>query len=443
MQRKGKARLTRSRLVILLWILAGAGAIGTGRELIYNMWYLLTALLFVSYVWAWTSIRWVQVQRSTRTTRSQVGKMAEERLVVTNRGPIPKLWLEVRDHSNLPQHHVSRVISPLGSKRTFAWTIQTRCMQRGRYTLGPLTLTSGDPFGLFKTTRHLEEPSPSTIIVYPPTVEVPSFAPLVGFLPGGDTMRRRTHYVTTNVSGVRDYAPGDSFNRIHWPSTARTGQLISKEFELDPTADVWLLWDLERGAQLELLWSEQMMTDKPRLPWEVGPEQILAPSTMEYGAAIIASLAKHFVERDRGVGFMAYSRHREVIPADRGQRQLAKILETLSVIRADGHIPLAEIVAAEGAHLSRNTTLVIVTPTDQNYWIGAARDLSQRGINIVAVLLEAYSFGHPIGNEDLLAELSISGISTYLVREGDDLAQALARPYAHGVKPLGRSVQPG
>ena len=30
-----------------------------------------------------------------------------------------------------------------------------------------------------------------------------------------------------------------------------------------------------------------------------------------------------------------------------------------------------------------------------------------------------------------------------VVREGDDLAQALARPHAQGVKPLGRSVQPG
>ncbi len=442
MQRKGKARLTRSRTVILLWLVAGIGAIGTGRELIYNLWYLLTALLVVSYVWAWTSIRWVQVQRTARATRSQVGKMVEERLVITNRGPIPKLWLEVRDQSTLPQHYVSRVISPLGARRTFAWNVQTRCVQRGRFTLGPLTLTSGDPFGLFRTSRQLEEPAPSAIIVYPPTVEVPSFAPLVGFLPGGDTMRRRTHYVTANVSGVRDYAPGDSFNRIHWRSTARTGRLISKEFELDPTADVWLLWDLERGAQLELLWSEQSFQSRPRLPWEVGPEQILAPSTMEYGAAIIASLAQHFIERDRGVGFIAYSRHREVIPADRGERQLAKILETLSVIRADGHIPLAEIVAAEGAHLSRNTTVVIVTPTDQSDWIAAARNLSQRGINIVAVLLEAYSFGHPVGNEELLTELTISGISTYLVREGDDLAQALSRPYAHGIKPVGRTLQP-
>jgi uncharacterized protein (DUF58 family) len=418
----------------------GAAAIGTGRETLYNLWYLLTALLVFSYLWAWTGIRWVQVQRSTRTTRSQVGKMAEERLAVMNRGPIPKLWLEVRDHSTLPNHRVSRVISPLGGRKTFAWTIQTRCSQRGRFTLGPLTLTSGDPFGLFRTTRQLDEPYASTIIVYPPTFDVPEFAPLVGFLPGGDTMRRRTPYVTTNVAGVRDYVPGDSFNRIHWPSSARTGRLISKEFELDPTADVWLFLDLERTAQAELVWMDRTALGEPRLPWEVTSDLVMAPSTVEYGAAIVASLAKHFIERDRGVGFIAYSSHREVIPADRGERQLTKILETLSVIRAEGRIPVAEIIAAEGAHLIRNTTAVIVTSTDESYWIAAARDMRQRRINVIAVLLECHSFGHPRSNEGLVSELSISGIPTYLVHEGDDLAQALARPYAQAVKPVGRSL---
>lgn len=433
--------MTRSRIVFLLWIVVGAGAIGTGRELLYNLWYLLSALLLFSYFWAWSGIRWVQVHRLTRTTRAQVGKIAEERLVVSNRSPIPKLWLEVLDHSTLPNHRVSRVISPLGARKTFAWTVQTRCTQRGRFALGSLTLVSGDPFGLFQTSRRLEEPRSSSIIVYPPTVEVPTFAPLVGVMPGGDTMRRRTPYVTTNVSGVRDYAPGDSFSRIHWPSTARTGRLVSKEFELDPTADVWLFWDLERGTQVELAWADRMVMTEPRLPWEVSSDLVLVPSTVEYGAAVVASLAKHFIERDRGVGFIAYSQHREVIPADRGERQLAKILETLSVIRADGRIPLAEIITAEGTHLSRNTTAVIVTPTDQRRWIGAARDLRQRGINVIAVLLESHSFGHPRSNEECIEELSISGIPTYLVREGDDLAQALARPYGRAIKPLGRSTQ--
>jgi uncharacterized protein (DUF58 family) len=432
--------LRRSRVVFALWVAVGAGAIGTGNELLYNLWYLLTSLLAFSYLWAWLSIRWVGVERHVRTTRSQVGKFAEERIVVKNRGLIPKLWLELRDHSTLPDHLVSRVISPLGSRKEYAWTIQTRCQQRGRFTLGPVSLISGDPFGLFQRSRQLNEPRPTTIIVYPPTVEVPAFAPLVGVMPGGDTMRRRTPYVTTNVSGVRDYSPGDSFNRIHWPSTARTGRLISKEFELDPTADVWLFLDLERGAQAELPWVSKMSWSGQRLPWEVDSGLQMAPSTVEYGTAIVASLAKHFIERDRGVGFIAYSQHREVIPADRGERQLTKILETLAVIRADGRIPLAEIIAAEGTHLSRNTTAVIVTPTDAPYWIGAARHMSQRRINVIAVLLESHSFGNARSNEDLVAELSASGILTYLVREGDDLTKALTTPYARAIQLVGRSM---
>jgi uncharacterized protein (DUF58 family) len=420
----------RNRIVLLLWIVVAAGAIGTGRELLYNLWYLLTALLVFSFLWAWTGVRWVQVERYTRTGRSQVGKMAEERFLVRNLGLVPKLWLEVRDDSTLPQHHASRVISSLGSRRMHTWTVKTRCLQRGRFSIGPMTLTTGDPFGLFETSRQVDELGEDTIIVYPATVDVPVFAPLVGYLPGGDTMHRRTPYVTTNVSGVRDYAPGDSFNRIHWPSTARTGRLISKEFELDPTADVWLFLDLERAAQAELVWARLEAQREPRLPWEPGPALTLMPSTVEYGVTIVASLAKHFIARDRAVGFIAYSYHREVIPADRGERQLTKILETLAVIRAEGRLPLAEILTAEGTHLRRNTTAIIVTSTDQKYWIAAARDLTQRGIKSIAVLIDPHTFGHARSNEPLATELAVSGIPTYLVREGADLAHALARPYA-------------
>jgi uncharacterized protein (DUF58 family) len=359
--------------------------------------------------------------------------MAEERFVVRNQGWVPKLWLEVRDRSTLPQHLVSRVISPLGARRMHTWTVKTRCLQRGRYTLGPLTLTSGDPFGLFQSSRRVDEVGERPFLVYPATVDVPAFAPLVGFLPGGDTIRRRTPYVTTNVAGVRDYAPGDSFNRIHWASTARTGRLISKEFELDPTADVWLFLDLERAAQAEAVWARLATEREPRLPWEPGPDLFLVPSTVEYGVTIVASLAKYFLAQDRAVGFIGYSQHREVIPADRGERQLAKVLETLAVIRPEGRIPLAEIITAEGTHLRRNATAIIVTPTDQNYWIAAARDMTQRGVRAIAVLIDPHSFGHPRSNTKLAAELAASGIETYLVREGDDLSTALARPFAKAI----------
>lgn len=431
--------MKRSRIVFLLWIIVAAGAIGTGREMLYSLWYLLTALLIVSYLWAWAGIRWVKVERYTRTSRSQVGKIAEERLLITNEGLVPKLWLEVRDHSTLPNHHVSRVVSPLGSKKSFARSVKTRCLQRGRFTLGPLTVSSGDPFGLFTMTRRLPEPRTRPFVVYPATVDVPTFAPLAGYLPGGETMRRRTSYVTTDVAGVREYSPGDSFNRIHWRSTARTGRLISKEFELDPTADIWLFLDLEAATQSEAH-SSDMAWHQTRLPWEPSPSLPLAPSTVEYGVTVVASLAKHFIARDRAVGFITYSPRRELIPADRGERQLTKILETLAVIQATGRIPLYEIITAEGTHLGRNTTVIVVTPTHQRHWIAAARDINRRGVKVITVLIDPHGFGSPRSNEHLVPELAASGIMTYMVRESDDLARALATPYAQAITTVGRPV---
>jgi membrane protein implicated in regulation of membrane protease activity len=85
--------LKRNRIVLVLWVAVAAGAVGTGRDMLYNLWYLLTVVLAISFAWAWTGVRWVQVERHTRTTRSQVGKVAEERFVVHNRAPLPKLWL--------------------------------------------------------------------------------------------------------------------------------------------------------------------------------------------------------------------------------------------------------------------------------------------------------------------------------------------------------------
>ena len=428
--------MNRSRIVFVLWLVAAVAAFGTGRQLLYNLWYLLTALLAFSFVWAWSSLRWLEVERRTPANRSQVGKIAEEHFVVHNRGLFPKLWLEVRDYSTLPGHLTSRVISTLGRRQSRTWSVKTRCLQRGRFRLGPVSLTSGDPFGLFVRHYPLPQLGESSFIVYPAIIDLPFFAPLMGPLSGGDSMRRRTHFVTTNVAGIRDYVPGDSFNRIHWPSTARTGRLISKEFELDPTADVWLFLDLDRTVHLEADWTEPLVHEV-ELPWERSYKLQLAPSTVEYAVTIMASLAKHFVGQEQAVGLIGYGRHREVIPADRGERQLTKILELLAVIQAEGRIPLGDVLSAEGTHLGRNTTAVIVTPTTDERAIMAAYDLQHRSINVVAILLDTVSFGGPAGNEHLAGRLAATGILTYVVHNGDDLAQVLVGASGYTLTPAG------
>jgi uncharacterized protein (DUF58 family) len=414
-----------NRIVFLLELACLIAALATGRDLFYNLTYLIAAIIVLSYLWTWTSIRWVQVYRHLWAKKAEVGKTYEERFVVRNTSFLPKLWLEVRDRSDLPDHQASYVINSFGARRERGWTVRTLCRQRGRFTLGPVTLATGDPFGLFKMQRELPQTSP--IIVYPAIVELPSFAIPTGHLPGGDALRRRTHYVTTNVRGVRDYVPGDSFNRIHWPSTARKDRLIVKEFELDPMADVWLFLDMDRTVQAELEWEPVLRRREPALLWTKRPRLELAPSTEEYGVTITASLARHFIVRNRAVGLVSYAQQREVVPPDRGERQLSKILDTLAVIKSGGRIPLDQVMAAEGMHLGRGTTATIVTSSTDKDWAIASRHLEQRGLKVIAVLIAPDSFGGGWGMEEVTAELAASGTPTYLVKENDDLAEALSQ----------------
>jgi uncharacterized protein (DUF58 family) len=311
------------------------------RDIFFTLTYLFGGLLVLSFLWAWLNLHWTKITRQTRSRRSQVGKYAEERFVVENTGPLPKLWLELRDHSELPGHLVSRVINSLPPHRQRSWVIKTTCYRRGRFMLGPITVYSGDPFGLFLLNRDIH--LASHIVVYPPTFALPGFSPRIGQVPGGDALRRRTHYVTTNVASVREYVPGDSFNRIHWPSTARTGRLIVKEFELDPMADIWLFLDLEKRVHVGDVGESVPDLSLPPLLRvlrdDVGQIEI-DPNSEEYAIAITASLAKHFVDRNRSVGMVTYAERaqREFAQTDRGERQLARILEMLAVARAERSI---------------------------------------------------------------------------------------------------------
>lgn len=417
--------MKRSGVVFLLWAVVLLAALNTGRDLYYHLTYVLSITIVLSFLWTWGGIHWVELERRTRSRRSQVGRVVEERFAMRNTGFFPKLWLEVRDHSDLPGHYASRVVSTLGAFRQRGWTVKTVCRRRGRFTLGPITLTSGDPFGLFKMRRHLS--TTSTMIVYPATVELPAFAPPLGQLPGGEAMRRRTHYVTTNVAGVREYAPGDSFNRIHWLSTARTGRLIVKEFELDPTADVWLFLDMQREVQTGSAWETVPTREGPALLWKERPRLELDPTTEEYGVTIAASLARHFIRLNRAVGLVAYGQHREVAPADRGDRQLTKLLETLAVIQARGRIPIGDVVAVETSHFSRDTTAVVVTPSTDEGLADVLRSLGRRGIRAIVVLIEASTFGPAESSLTLLAELIASDIPAYLVKCGQPLEEALSQ----------------
>ncbi|MER2600712.1 MAG: DUF58 domain-containing protein [Caldilineales bacterium] len=420
--------MQRSWWFIALWLLSLAFALLGARSnssIAWSVAYLMTGLVIISFFWSWVNLKRVRLARTTRARRSQVGRLAEEQFEITNSSALPKLWLEVRDYSDLPQHDASRVLNSIGGRRKRRWIVRTYCLRRGRFRLGPVTLASSDPLGLFPRRRVLNVTS--SLIVYPATLELPGFTPPSGMLPGGDAMRRRTHYITTNVSSVRDYTPGDSFNRIHWRSTARTGRLMVKEFELDPTADVWIVLDLHQAVHADSSWTPPSADATAALLRGQTQALPLPPSTVEYAVTAAASIARHFLLEDRAVGFIAHSAQREVIQPDRGERQLARILETLAVVSAAGRVPFARVLTSEMENLPRHQVLVAISPATDPLWVAALRDIRRRGVHDMAVLLAANTFGDAPDYQPTLADLLASNVPTHLISCGQDISDALSR----------------
>jgi hypothetical protein len=96
-------------------------------------------------------------------------------------------------------------------------------------------------------------------------------------------------------------------------------------------------------------------------------------------------------------------------------------------VRARGHAPLEQVLTVEGNNFGRNTTLVVVTPTTHEEWVDHLRDLKRRGVRVVAVLLEASTFGKAPGSLGVMGSLAASGIPCYLVKNGDNLGEVLSQ----------------
>ena len=390
--------------LLALWLVLLLLALSTGWNATWVLVYILGLLVAGSALWANWNVSGLELRRRHRATRVQVGDTFVEQAVLEPlAGPgqwWPRLWLELHDASDFPAHHLDGVLSlgPLGHK---VWELRSTCTRRGRFSLGPVWVTSGDPFGIFRVSRKLTDGT--SVVVYPRTVPLPYFGRVPGELPGGSLQGVRVQFSTPNVSSVRDYRPGDAVNRIHWPTTARTTRLMVREFELDPTADIWVVLDLDRDVHAGS-----------------GVE-----STEEYAVAAAASLARHLLDQGRVVGLVSQTAS---LPADRGPRQVERILEVLALVKASSHLTLAALLSAETSRFARSSTLIVVTPSTAEAWARFCQALSGRGVHTTAVLIEAATFGRAPSTLLLVSSLAAARIPMYLVKRGDRLQHALSAP---------------
>jgi uncharacterized protein (DUF58 family) len=153
-------------------------------------------------------------------------------------------------------------------------------------------------------------------------------------------------------------------------------------------------------------------------------------STTEYAVTIVASLARRFLDQGRNVGLICTGAHYDVIAADRSRRQEIKMLEALAVVRADGHLPLGQVLVAEARRFTRQSSLVVVTPSTAESWVRALAEITGRRVRGTAILVEPETFGQAPSSLLAVSGLAAAGIPTHLIKYGDTISEALSMPSA-------------
>ncbi len=390
--------------LITLILILGTLAVIYGWKPFWVLFYALVIAFALAVAWLALSVRGLKFTRTSVGARAQVGERIEERLALENHSWIPKLWVQIADASTLPGHHAGYV-SSVGPRQRISWRARTLCRQRGRYTLGPVTATTGDPLGLFK--RELVLSHSAQLLVLPNVLPLREFPLFAGMMPGRGRGSQRSLHTSTNAVTVRGYVPGDALTRIHWNSTARHGQLMVKEFDLDPTIDVVVLLDLDSNVQAG-----------------EGDE-----STEEYGVTIAASLMSFLLQRrELAVALEVPGPHGVLLALDRGERQIDRSLEALAIVRAKANTPLSASLAETELRLSRNSALILITPSTDLDWQRQLSFLRRRGVRPFVILLDPNSFDSRRGGVNRVEEeLSAGGVRSATIQRGADIVAVLER----------------
>lgn len=389
----------------------------------YRGWMVLLVGLggawLTGYLWARSLARGLRLTREMRFGWAQVGDRLQERFTLVNDSWAPALWVELIDHSTMPDYPVSRVTG-VDAGSSNRWCKEGVCTRRGVFTLGPTSLQTGDPLGLYTVSLHYPDVSPLMVkppVVPLPTIEVaPSGRAGEGRRPRDDALER-----TVSSSSVRDYHPGDSLRWIHWPISAHRDALFVRLFDSTPASDWWIFLDLDQRVQVGQGWD----------------------STEEHGVILAASLADRGLRSGRAVGLVVHGEELVWLPPQRGDGQGLAILYALALV-TPGSRPLVELLGRLASAFRQPSSLVIITPAVEGDWVEALLPLLRRGAAPTVLLLDPISFGGTGDVGGTLALLSDLGVARYVITR-DLLDRPEARPGRQGqwkwrVSATGRAI---
>jgi uncharacterized protein (DUF58 family) len=338
----------------------------------YYLVYVVGGLWIFSTWWIRRVMGRLHVLRHT-PERAFVGDTVAASIEFTNasRLPLPWLYLQEGVPLELRDTAVYRTVLGIGGRESTYHRYTLIGKKRGYYTLGPLILRAGDPFGFIDI--RWQEDRPPFLIVYPQVVSLQRLG-LPSRFPLG-TMSRRHFFAEdpSRLAGLRPYSPGDSQRRIHWPATAHENQLLVKTLQPSVNLPVMIALQLQRSSYTG--------------------RSIVGSS--EWAITVAASLAVHLVRERQSVGlasngFDPLSGGGAVtLPSRNGQTSIMELLSLLARIQlSDGDEPVSDWLLAESTALGWGSNFILVTPQLTGQQLRTLHALRRRGLGAIALVCD-------------------------------------------------------
>ncbi len=241
--------LTRQGVAV---IGAGVTAIVIGRVFAIIELYVIAAAFLaavvVAVVYVWARRPRVEASRWIHPSLLVAGDTSQVDIQLRHSGRIGSIpfVLEEPVVRTMTDDHVARLpVAALRAGTTSSSGYRVPTATRGVIALGPLRMVVGDALGIARSVSSLVDTD--EIIVAPRTLAIDM--PDLGRGALGQALREASRRVGPgDFRGLREYAPGDELRSIHWRASARSDDLMVKEYAIEGLHQCTVVFDASPSA---------------------------------------------------------------------------------------------------------------------------------------------------------------------------------------------------
>ena len=289
--------------------------------------------------------------------------------------------------------------------------------ERGDFALGSVYLRYRGGFGLVERWAVAEptlDGKPQRVRVYPAhedSRESTQFYLLRARQIEMQKRKLRLRGVGRDFESLRDYQPGDELRNVSWTATARRGKLVTRQFTVERSQQVWVVLDAGRLSRtaFELRRGGTEYFAETATEREVA--HVLTVTQLDQAATAATMLAQVINGSGDKFGMMAYGRAiQQLLPPGAGPSHLRVLIDLLSQTKSEAADADALLAVARLKTLQRKRGLMVwitelVDSAGRPELVTATAELVRRHLVVLVLLkhpeLEELAASTPRNNDEM------------------------------------------